>query len=152
MAKESKVVDRISQPARELWPFSMPPLMRSFDELFRDGWGRRMVAVEEFTEDGTLVVRAEMPGIDPDKDVDITVSDGMLHISAERTEEEEKKGRHFHRRELRYGSFARSLPVPEGVDEQQISATYKDGMLEVRVPLPAAEAAKTARRVPVSHG
>ncbi len=99
-----------------------------------------------------LVVRAEMPGIDPDKDVDITVSDGMLHISAERTEEEEKKGRHFHRRELRYGSFARSLPVPEGVDEQQISATYKDGMLEVRVPLPAAEAAKTARRVPVSHG
>lgn len=147
-----KTVDRTLQAAREPWLFPWSPLMRPVDELFRDGWGRRMVAVEEFTEDGTLVVRAEMPGIDPEKDVEITVSDGTLHIRAERAEEDEKKGRHFHRRELRYGSFARSLPVPEGVDEQKIAATYKDGILEVRVPLPKAEVAASARRVPVTRG
>jgi HSP20 family protein len=152
MSLESKGADRAPQSVREPWSFPLFPLMRPFDDLFRDGWGRKMVAVEEFTEDGTLVVRAEVPGIDPEKDVEITISDGMLHISAHRTEEEEKKGRHFHRRELRYGSFARSLPVPEGVDEEKIEASYKDGMLEVRVPLPAAEAAKAARHVPVSRG
>lgn len=151
MSLESKEAHRSPQAVREAWPFPLTPLMRSFDELFRDGWGRRMVAVEEFTEDGTMVVRAEMPGIDPDKDVNITISDGMLHINAERSEEQEKTGRHFHRRELRYGSFARSLPLPEGVDEQQVAASYKDGMLEVRVQLPAA-AAKKGRRVPVSRG
>lgn len=152
MPRESKVADRVPQPFRDPWSFPLMPLMRPLDDLFRDGWGRKVVAVEEFTEDGTLVVRAEVPGIDPDKDVEITVADGMLHISAHRTEEEEKKGRHFHRRELRYGSFARSLPVPEGVDEEKIVASYKDGMLEVRVPLPATEAAKAARRVTVSRG
>ena len=147
--------DRAEVATREGWPFSaFPtfPLWRSFDELVRDGWGRKLVAVEEFTEDGTLVVRAELPGIDPEKDVEITLSEGTLEIKAERTEEEEKTGRHFHRRELRYGSFARSLPVPEGVDESEIAATYKDGILEVRVPLPEAGKKHEPRHVPVSRG
>ena len=95
--------------------------------------------------------RAELPGIDPDRDVEITLSAGMLEIKAERSEAEEKTGRHFRRRELRYGSFARSLPVPEGVDEDKISATYKDGILEVRVPLPGAEKKAEPRHVPVSR-
>lgn len=151
MSLESKSAVRAPRAVRETWPFSFAPLMRPFDDLLHDGWGRRLVAVEEFTEDGTLVVRAEMPGIDPEKDVEITISDGMLHICAERSEEEEKSGRHFQRRELRYGSFARSLPVPEGTDEGKITASYKDGMLEVRVPLPVAKAAESARRVPVSR-
>lgn len=150
MALQRKT-DRAPQMAKEAW-FPMLPLWRSFDELFRDGGGHRMVAVEEFTEDHTLVVRAEMPGIDPAKDVEITIADGMLNISAERTEEEEKSGRHFHRRELRYGSFSRSLSIPEGVDEDKIAASYKDGMLEVRVPLPASKTGEEPHRVEVTRG
>lgn len=144
--------ERTPQSTRENWSFPFFGPWRSFDELFRDGWGRRMVAIEEFTEDGTLVVKAELPGIDPDKDVEITISEGMLHIAAERSEEEEKTERHFRRHELRYGSFARSLPVPEGIDEGKISATYKDGILEVRVPLPEEKKTETLKHVPVARG
>ena len=144
--------DRSPEATRDLWQFPMLPLWRSFDEMFRDPMGRKSVAVEEFTEDGFLVVRAEVPGIDPDKDVDITVLDGLLTISAQRTEKEETTDRHFHRRELRYGSFARSIPIPDGVDEDKVTASYKDGILEVRVPLPEGKVTGTSRHVKVSKG
>lgn len=151
MAQQSHI-ERSSRPVRDAWPLSFFGPWRAFDELFHDGWGRRLVAVEEFTEDGTLVVKAELPGIDPDKDVEITIADGLLNISAERSEEEETSGRHFRRREFRYGSFARSVPIPEGVSQDAIHASYKDGILEVRVPLPAEKKTETATRVPVSRG
>jgi len=106
-------------------------------------WGvEDLIRVEEYREDGTLVIRADLPGIDPDADVELTVSDGMLHIEAERREEEKKEGKGYVRRELRYGSLSRSLPLPEGVTEADIAATYKDGVLEVRVPEPKRGPAK----------
>ena len=99
-----------------------------FDRLF-DQWARMMpfrsmafprwleagdlIRVEEYREDGTLVVRADLPGIDADKDVELTVAGGMLHIEAERRQEEKRKG-HL-RREVRYGSLSLSLPLPDGV-------------------------------------
>lgn len=128
------------------------PWWRSFGELFRDDEGRQMVAVEEFTEGNTLVVKAELPGVDPDKDIDITVSGGALHIRAERQEESEESGKHFHRRELRYGSFARTIPLPEGVEDSDIAASYKDGILEIRVSVPPEAAKEAARTIPVSSG
>ncbi|MFZ6005225.1 MAG: Hsp20/alpha crystallin family protein [Actinomycetota bacterium] len=107
--------------------------MRMFD---RDWMPAEVIRVDEFHEDGALVVKAELPGIDPDKDVEVTVVDGMLHIEAERREEEhvEKKG--YLRHELRCGSFTRTLPLPEGVSEDDVKAEYKDGILEIRVPAP----------------
>ena len=116
------------------WPDDMADLLR----------------VDEYRENGTLVIRAEMAGIDPDKDVEITVTDGMLHIQAERREEEETEDKHYHRRELRYGSFTRDVPLPEGASEADVKAAYKDGILEIRVPLPAPEPAKPATKIPVS--
>jgi len=101
-----------------------------------------MLRVEEFRENGTLVVRADLPGIDPEKDVELTVSDGMLHIEAERREEEKKEDKGYLRQELRYGSVSRTLPLPEGVTESDIKATYKAGILEVRIPMPKPEPAK----------
>jgi HSP20 family protein len=101
-----------------------------------------MIHVEEYREDGTLVVRADLPGIDPDKDVELTVVGGMLHIEAERREEEKREGTGFLRREVRYGSFSRSLPLPEGVTEADITATYTDGVLEIRIPEPTREPAR----------
>jgi HSP20 family protein len=133
-----------------------------FDRMF-DEWARMtpframsfphwhdvddVIRVEEFREDGTLVVRADLPGIDPDKDVELTVSDGMLHIQAERREEEKREEKGYLRQELRYGSLSRALPLPEGVTEADITATYNGGILEIRVPEPQQESAK---KIPIS--
>lgn len=99
--------------------------------------GNDLIRVDEFHEDGDLVIRAELPGVDPDEDVELTVSDGMLRIEAERHEEERTEEKGYLRRELRYGSFARTLPLPEGVSESDIAASYADGILEIRIPAPA---------------
>jgi HSP20 family protein len=133
-----------------------------FDSLF-DEWARMtpfrpvpfprlwgvedLIRVEEYQEDGMLVIRADLPGIDPDSDVELTVSGGMLHIEAERREEEKKEGKGYVRRELRYGSLSRSLPLPEGVTDADIAATYKDGVLEIRVPEPKGA---PARKIAIS--
>lgn len=109
------------------------------------------IRVEEFQEDGTLVVRAELPGIDPDTDVELSVTNGMLHIQAERREEEDTRERGYLRRELRYGSFSRTLPLPPGASEADVHASYKDGILEVRVPSPAPALPET-RKVPITRG
>ena len=98
-----------------------------------------LIRVEEYREDGTLVIRADLPGIDPDADVELTVSDGMLHIEAERREEEKQEGRGYVRQEVRYGSLSRSVPLPAGVTGADITATYKAGVLEIRVPEPKRE-------------
>ena len=71
-----------------------------------------LIPVDEFQEDGTLVVRADLPGIDPDKDVTVTVSDGMLRIVAERRAEEEREEEGYVRHEVPYGALSRSLPLP----------------------------------------
>jgi len=128
--------DRMFDEWARMMPFrAMPfPHWHDVDELIR---------VEEFRDDGTLVVRADLAGIDPDKDVELTVSEGMLHIHAERREEDKKEDKGYLRQELRYGSLSRTLPLPEGVTESDITATYKAGILEIRVPEPRkAEATK----------
>ena len=107
------------------------------------------IKVEEFRENGTLVVRAELPGIDPDSDVEITMTDHMLHMRAERhskTESDDAKG---YRSEFRYGSFARSLRLPAGATASDVKASYDDGILEVRIPVDDAEAA--AKRIPIAR-
>ena len=96
--------------------------------------GRELIRVEEFRDDGTLVIRADLPGIDPEPDVALTVSHGTLHIEAERREEEKREQKGYVRRELRYGSLSRSLPLPAGATEADITATYKDRVLEIRIP------------------
>jgi HSP20 family protein len=127
------------------------PSWRWFDEMFWDADGNKLIKVEEFTEHHTLVVRAELPGIDPEKDVEVRVEGGVLHIGASREASEEKTDRKFYRKEFRYGSFVRSLPLPEGVDGTSVSATYTDGILEVRVPTPAPDNNDEAHRVPVAR-
>ena len=87
-----------------------------------------------------IAVRAELPGIDP-ADVDIEVTDGVLTIRGERKAEEETEGEGWLIRESSYGSFERSMVLPEGVDASAITADYNDGILEVHVPK-ALEAAK----------
>jgi HSP20 family protein len=123
----------------EEWARAMPFRSVPFPHWW---WVEDLIRVEEYREDGTLVIRADLPGIDPDKDVELTVSDGMLHIKAERREEEKREEKGYVRQEVRYGSLSRSLPLPEGVTEADITASYKDGVLEIRVPEPKREPAK----------
>jgi len=112
------------------WP-AMFHLRHMPTAWFDDG-----IRVDEYRENGHLVIRAELPGIDPAQDVDVTVSDGRLHIKAERREEEKAEEKGYRRRELRYGSFTRTLPLPEGVSTADVTAGYKDGILEIRLPFP----------------
>jgi HSP20 family protein len=86
-------------------------------------------------EGDELKVRAELPGIDPEKDVHISVSDHTLSIRAERREESKSEKKGVYRSEFSYGSFARSISLPEGVSADDVKATYKDGILEVQVPV-----------------
>jgi HSP20 family protein len=107
-------------------------------------------AVDVFSRDGNLVVRAELPGIDPDKDVDITMQDGVLYIRGERRHEERTERDNYYRFESSYGSFQRAVPLPEGVKEDEIQASYQDGILEVVVP--KAGELTSAKKIPISTG
>lgn len=106
-----------------------------------------MPAVDVLTRDNDLVVRAELPGVDPAKDIDISVSDGMLTIRGERRIEDRQDNDTFVRLESRYGAFERTLPMPEGVNADDIKAEYRDGVL--RVVIPGAAEISAVRKVPV---
>ena len=97
-----------------------------------------VIRLEDELTEGSYEVRAELPGVDPAKDVDITVRDGVLTIKAERTEKKESNGRS----EFSYGSFMRSVTLPAGADEDGIKASYDKGILTVSVPLAEAEPAE----------
>jgi len=96
-----------------------------------------------------LVLRAEMPGITPD-DIDISVVDGTLMLKGERRAETETKDEDYVVRETTYGSFERSIRLPEGLDPKTIHAEYRDGILEVVVPGAAAPLESSTIRVPVT--
>ena len=120
---------------------------------FESGWRYEdLIRVDEYREGADLVVRCELPGIDPDRDVELTVTDGMLHIQAQRREEEKLEEKGFVRRELRYGSLQRTLQLPEGVVESDIKAGYKDGVLEIRVPMPKAVVKPETTRIQIKRG
>ena len=134
--KPVEVFDRFDRMFDE-WTKSLP-WRRS--PLFGYDWpSENVIRVDEYRENGNLVIRAELPGIDPDKDVELTVSDSMLHITAEHREEEKVEEKGYLRHELRCGSFSRTLPLPDGVSESDVTASYKDGILEIRIPAPVPE-------------
>ncbi len=89
-------------------------------------------AIDVVTKDSDLVIRAELPGV-KQEDVDITLENNVLTISGERKAEQEEERGGYHVRERRYGSFSRSLALPEGLDESKIHARYDNGVLEVTV-------------------
>ncbi len=125
-------------------PFDeMGTLSRSMERLFDDFFTRRPdrepallawePAVEMFETDQDVVVRAALPNIDP-KQVDITVTNDAITFRGESRHEEEHTGRNYVRREFRYGSFSRTLPLVTEVKSAEATATYKDGVLEVKIP------------------
>jgi HSP20 family protein len=129
---------------------------RDFDNLFENFFGvspRRspMLAqmaeprIESFIEGEKLMVRAEMPGVDP-KNIEVTTVGNMLTIRATKEERHEDKGRNFLRQEISYGRIERSIPLPAGTTGEGIQASYRNGVLEISVPIPKELA---SRKVPV---
>ena len=110
------------------------------------------IKVEEVRDGDSLVVRAELPGIDPEKDVDVSIRDGALHIRAFREERSEQKEKDSYRSEFRYGSFSRTLPLPEGATADDVTASYKDGVLEVTVPVPSQPPTPPPSKIQVTRG
>lgn len=130
------------------FPADLGDLFDSFPSILP--WGRSAVAahpirVEEHFEPDAFVLRAELPGVDPAHDVEVSVSGDVLTLRAERTEEKKEK----HHSEFRYGSFSRTLRLPPDAKADEITASYDAGILTVHVPLSRA-AEKSARTIEVT--
>ena len=131
------------------------PLARDVDRLFDAFFGadreqgRRWVPPVDLVEaEDHFVLKVDLPGLSED-DVSIEVQDGNLTISGERSAEHESSERGWYRIERSFGSFNRSLTLPDGVDAEAISARFDRGVLEVRIPKPAE---RKPRRVAISVG
>jgi HSP20 family protein len=154
--------NKLAHPATLEWPFgSMDRWVEDLDRMFENlGWGRGfspsfirkevrelswMPAVEVLAKSGEFVVRAELPGLSKD-DINVEVEEDALIIRGERKHEKEEKDEHFYRSERSYGSFSRVVPLPEGAKTDSVKASFKNGVLEITMPAPAAPE-KRARRV-----
>lgn len=128
-----------------------PDLQELVQRFLEGDAGKSWLRVEEFVDDKTLVVRAELPGIDPDKDVEIVVADGALRIKAQREAKTEHKDKDSYRSEFQYGSYTRSIPLPAGASAEDVTASYADGVLEVRVPVGEPVVA-APEKIPITRG
>ena len=135
------VVQRTRVPDLIDWVESAWPSMFSARSVF----GTHLIRVEDRIEDDRYVIRAELPGIDPDKDVKITVDDHTLVIDAERTEEKSDKSHS----EFQYGSFHRTISLPAGVKTDNVKAMYTDGILTVTIGI--AQEATTTHQIPIER-
>src|SRR5215204_1546006 len=131
-------------------PFSRE-IDRMFDALFgqNEQQARRWVPPVDLVEaEDHFVLKADLPGL-TEEDVNIEVQDGSLTISGERSAEHGQHERGWYRIERSYGSFNRSLTLPDGVDPDSISAEFDRGVLEVRIPKPEE---RKPRRVAIKAG
>jgi HSP20 family protein len=118
------------------------PFSREIDRVFDAFFGqneqsaRRWVPPVDLVEaEDHFVLKADLPGLS-EEDVSIEVQDGSLTISGERKAEHEERARGWYRIERSFGSFNRSLTLPDGVDADRIEASFSHGVLEVRIPKP----------------
>lgn len=109
-------------------------------------------ATDVFARNGDLVVRAELPGIDPAKDVTVNIEDGDLMIRGERTQREDVKEEAYYRMEASYGAFERHVWLPQGITEKDVEAEYKDGVLEVVVHGASKSLKPEQKAIPIHTG
>jgi len=158
--KESKEIAK-AEPARALSPFE--EMERRFEDLFRrpfsllepSWWPRlRMPEMEEvapkvdiFEEGDNFVVKAEIPGMKKEE-IEVNLTDDMVTISGEKKKEEKVEKKDYYRFERSFGSFSRSFRLPKDVQSDKAKATFKDGVLELKVPK-TEEAKKKEKKVPI---
>lgn len=127
-------------PFGDRWPSSLLTRVGEFEP----------VRVEQFRDGDDLVIRAEMPGIENEDDIDVTLAGDKLTVSAKREHRSEVEDEGTFRSEFRYGSFSRTVTVPPGTDPDGISASYVNGIVDVRVKVDG-DAADT-RSIKVDRG
>ena len=128
----------VDQPGDDFWQFHIVAGYRFWQRRAEARMGLLNLTDQDYT------LKAEMPGLDPDKDVQVTFADGMLTIRAERREEQKTA----HHSEFRYGALRRTMRLPANADAEKITATYEKGILTVTVPLTAP--APTGKQIPVT--
>ncbi|RMF90274.1 MAG: Hsp20/alpha crystallin family protein [Nitrospinota bacterium] len=125
-------------------PFEgMTRLREEMDRLFEDFFGSTPLrlrdggllepAIEVAETDEAVVVKAQVPGVSKDN-LNLTITDDTLTLKGEVKAEEEQKEKNYYRREIRYGSFQRTIPLPVAVKADQAKAQLKDGILQVTIP------------------
>jgi len=122
-------------PARELAGMEVDRLNRMFSDFYDETFGRTWVpAVDIYeTDDHQVVLKAELPEMKRE-DIHLTYENGVLTLKGERKIDAEVKRENYQRMERRYGSFSRSFTLPNTVDANRINASYKDGVLTIRLP------------------
>jgi HSP20 family protein len=151
----TKTADKSRSLTSRLRHHPLASLREEFDDVVErifgreDGWGigHNIPSLDLSETDNTIEARLDLPAVDPDE-IDIQVNRNLLTVSGERNEEKEEKGRTFYRMERRAGSFSRTITLPADVNEDEVAAEYKDGVLSIT--LPKAEEAK-CRKVKVAH-
>jgi HSP20 family protein len=142
-----EMFDELQEQMARLWGQAFPLMPRPMSRPLR-----RMAlaptmwtpSVDVYEKDGNLVVKAELPGMKKE-DIEVTLDRGDLLIRGERKAESEIKEENYYRVERAYGSFYRRIPLPFEVKPDQITATYKDGVLDVRLPKPPQEQSQQQR-------
>ncbi len=151
-----------SHLASRQWPDNpLESLHREVDRMFGDfltgvdvspwtsgeGAGRLIPKMDIAETDTAYEVTADLPGVE-EKDVDVSVSEGVLRIRGECKSEKEEKKKNYHRIERSFGRFERVIALPEGVDQDKIAATFKQGVLHVALPK-SAKAKEAATKIEV---
>ncbi|ABC75930.1 Hsp20/alpha crystallin family protein [Syntrophus aciditrophicus] len=132
---------------------------RLFDDFFRgfdlepfatmeDRYAGFTPSIDVRENDDALTIKAEIPGID-EKDVEVLVSDDSVTIKGEKKEEQEDKGKDYYRLERTYGSFHRVIPLPKGINLEKVEATFKNGLLSIKLPK-TEEAQTKSKKIPIS--
>jgi len=136
-------------------------MLRDFDRFFDEGWlpfrplARTfgefpfMPTLEVAEKDNYLIARFDLPGVKKEE-VTISFADEGLVVEGERKQEEEEKKNEWYRTERTYGKFVRTIPLPAGVNAADIKATFDNGVLEIKVPLPAAAVAAAPKKIEIA--
>lgn len=129
--------------------FLQSPLYRDIDNFWRRDFAFPVTpAVDVVEKDNAFELTAELPGLDA-KNIELSLSDDVLTIKGEKNEEKEEKTKDRYVSERRYGSFRRSLQLPASVDPAKIEASYKSGVLSVKLPK-SEEAKKKQTVIPIT--
>ncbi len=122
-------------PARELAGMEIDRLNRMFSDFYGEAFGHNWVPPVDIyeTPDHEVVLKAELPDMKRE-DISVTFENSVLTLTGERKFEDETRTDSYQRMERQYGSFSRSFTLPATIDAARISASYKDGVLTIKLP------------------
>jgi len=123
---------------------------RPFGMRSGESWDNFAPSIDVYETEKEIKVDVELPGMD-EKDIDITLGNNVLTISGKKETEDTQEGKSYYRHERSYGSFRRSIELPDEVDEELIDATYQKGILKIVLPK-SDQSVSTRKRIQIKKG